>query len=75
MPSQSKTAQSYGQDVQPGAWWVIQKTGGPGEEQDEVISPFIDSIPASQLPVVRRVTPSTETSKITNPSLTLCCSK
>ena len=67
MPSQSKTVQSYVQDVQPGAWWAIQKTSGPGEEQDELISPFIDSIPASQFPVVRRVTPSTETGKSQTP--------
>ena len=63
MPSQSKTAQSYGQEVQPGAWWAIQRIGGLGEEWDEVIGPFIDSIPASELPVVRSETQSTELCK------------
>ena len=33
----------------------LKKTGGPGEEWDEVIGSLIDSIPASQLPGVRRV--------------------
>ena len=55
MPSQSKTAQRYGQEVQLGAWWAIQRTGGPGEEWDEVLGLSIDSISASQLPGMRRV--------------------
>ena len=63
MPPQSKTAQSYGQEVQPGAWWAIQRTGGQEEERDEVIGQFIDSTPASELSVVRSETQSTELCK------------
>ena len=45
--SNSKTEQSYWRRVQPGAWWPIQRTGGPSEELDKAIDPSIDSIPAS----------------------------
>ena len=39
----------YWKEVQPGAWWVIQRTCGSVEEWDEETEPSIDSVPASQI--------------------------
>ena len=61
MLSENKTAHRYGQEVQ-------QRPGGPLRQQgmqwkshsnsdwDDVIGPSIDSIPASQIPVVKKAT-------------------
>ena len=46
----------------------LKKTGGPGEEWDEVIGSLIDSIPASQLPGVRRVPQSYSAMRIADAS-------
>ena len=66
--SESKTALSYGLEVSPGVWWAIQRTGDQAEEWDEMIGLSIDSIPASQLPVVIRMLLRYNALRIANPS-------
>ena len=50
---------------------AVLRTGGPAEEWDRVINPSIDSIPASQIPAVRRVLQIYSSLQIADPSLDL----
>jgi hypothetical protein len=57
MPSHPQAKQPKGEDKTSTKHLggPFKRKGGPAEEWDEVIGPSIDSIPSTQLPVVRTV--------------------